>query len=78
MRVTKSQLVEKVGFFRSTTGIPLVIEWAYGRPRVYVEEGPGYRDLSPRLPMGELDVWLDAWGLGFYMGQRKKNPRGNK
>jgi hypothetical protein len=42
------------------------IEGAYGKQRLYI--GPGgdsRRELSPRLSMGELYTWLDAFRAGL-------------
>lgn len=58
MRTTKTQLRDKVEFLRKQ-GVDISIHWAYGRPRcTTTSEG---RDLSPRLPMGEMAIWLDAF-----------------
>lgn len=41
----------------------LVIEWAYGRPRLY-DKG-GARELSPRLPNGEMHTFLQGMSAGL-------------
>ncbi len=73
-RVTPKQIKQAVQALRNSTGIPLVVEWAYGKPRVYVEEGTGVRELSPRLSTGELWLWLQGFQEGIERQQRKKNP----
>jgi len=46
---------------------PIVIQWAYGQPRAYtlMNESGAVRDLSPRLPTGELYRWLCAYLTGL-------------
>jgi hypothetical protein len=46
----------KHGFFH--------IEVAYGRPRLtFVYPGTGEDDISPRLPAGQMMMWLRAFGV---------------
>lgn len=49
--------------------ISLDIQWAYGRPRVYLLDVNGHikKELSPRDRTGMIRLWLDAFltGLGF-------------
>jgi len=48
------------------------VEWAYGQPRAYWQPvGETYvKDLSPRLPTGQMYQWLHAFaeGLGVPAG----------
>ena len=48
------------------------IEHAYGAPRLVrmVTEGGGERDISPRLPNGELARWINAYIAGFETAKR--------
>jgi len=50
------------------------IEWAYGRPRVYLhdENGCQVRELSPRLSTGPMLDWLRAYLEGLEMGLLRK------
>ena len=59
--VTKTQLRERVAELRSM-GFDISIEWAYGRPRCYSRDGS--RELSPRLPTGEMAIWLNGFVAG--------------
>lgn len=55
---TKTQLRETVARLQRK-GVDIAIGWAYGRPRCTTkDEG---RDLSPRLPTGEMALWLDGY-----------------
>lgn len=46
----------KHGFFH--------IEVAYGKPRLtFVYPGTGESDISPRLPAGQMMMWLRAFGV---------------
>ena len=46
------------------------VQWAYGQPRAYLMPVGGYaeKELSPRLPTGELYRWLSAYHEGLCMG----------
>ena len=61
MRVTKTKLREAVEFLQKQ-GIDISIHWAYGQPRCYTRDES--RELSPRLPMGEMKWWLDGFEAG--------------
>ena len=42
---------------------------AYGSPRLHFRlPSTGERDVSPRLPSGELYRWIQAFLAGFYLG----------
>lgn len=44
-------------------GADIAVGWAYGRPRCSTkDEG---RDLSPRLPTGQMATWLEGYECGF-------------
>ena len=57
MRITKSELENRVKRIAKDTKLTLYIEYAYGKPRVYICN----RELSPRLSSKELDIWLDGF-----------------
>ena len=59
----QSDLRDKVAQLNRVHGITLEIGWAYGKPRV--TDNDGGRDVSPRLPMGQMNLWLDAFEAGM-------------
>ena len=60
-RVSKSELQAIVERLQSD-GVDIAIHWAYGRPRCTTrQEG---RDLSPRLPTGQMWLWLHGFEAG--------------
>lgn len=63
---TKTELREIVEDIRNLTGRDYTVEWAYGRPRLYSEQQS--REVSPRLPMGEMREWLWAFRQGIEVG----------
>jgi hypothetical protein len=68
-RVTKTYLRERVE--RIKRYYPdISISWAYGRPRVYNADGSS--ELSPRLPMPEMNTWLDGFERGFALAKAGK------
>lgn len=77
MRITKKDLeqIEKVingKLERNDSDRRVYIEWAYGRPRAYLvpADNPHVqeRELSPRLPTGDLYRWLYAFDRGLNIG----------
>lgn len=66
-RTTKAELRSKVEGLRKQ-GIDIDIHWAYGQPRCTTKDQG--RDLSPRLPMGQMSIWLH----GFDCGMRVVKP----
>lgn len=38
----------------------LVLNFDYGRPRLEQRSGRGVTNISPRLPRGEMDLYLDG------------------
>lgn len=55
-REGRTVLRYKHGFFH--------MEVAYGRPRLtFVYPGTGEDDISPRLPAGQMMMWLRAFGV---------------
>ncbi len=76
-RVTQKSLRELVEHTRKLTGLPIVIQWAYGRPRLHLEEfgGTGLSDLSPRLPTGQMEEWIYAFRQGFAHGRKSRGTK---
>lgn len=72
-RVSKSELESAVARARRVTGLPIIVERAYGAPRLYLEgPGSGVRELSPRMPPAALVIWLHAFLDGFAYGKRSR------
>jgi len=69
MRTTREELRARVEEIRKVTKVDMTVEWAYGKPRVYRDNGG--RELSPRLPTGQLMDWLTAWYDGWEMATRQ-------
>lgn len=61
MRITEKDLRERVAWLHEL-GFDISIQWAYGKPRIY--DAKGGRELSPRLPTGQLWNWLDGYDTG--------------
>lgn len=68
MRTTKEQLRRQIADL-AERGFDLSIGWAYGRPRVSSKDGS--RDISPRLPMGEMQIWLNGYQSATWDATRK-------
>lgn len=66
-RTSKSDLNHKADSLSKLTGMDFSVEWAYGRPRLMVDRGS--RDVSPRLPSGELSQWIQAFWMGIQLGK---------
>lgn len=64
--VTKTQLRDTVRVLQNQ-GCDIMISWAYGRPRCYDKSES--RELSPRLPTGEMALWLHGYECGYAAGQ---------
>ena len=68
-RTTKKQLenlaVECNRVLPRSDGWHYIIGWAYGRPRLELSDARCCcRDVSPRLPKGELQEWIWAYLKG--------------
>lgn len=50
------------------------LEYAYGRPRLVLTERKRLvsRDISPRLPAGQMKMWLEAFLDGMDECRRKR------
>lgn len=57
-RVTRNELRATVARLQGR-GYPIEIQWAYGRPRIFTEDGS--HELSPRLSTGPMAEWLDGF-----------------
>ena len=67
-RVTQRHLRDRVRRLQRG-GYDISIAWAYGKPRCYnVDESA---ELSPRLPTGQMDLWLDAFICGLETEERR-------
>lgn len=62
MRTTKTMIRARVQGLKEQ-GCDIDVHWAYGRPRVTTADQT--RDLSPRLPMGEMSTWLAGFQAGL-------------
>jgi hypothetical protein len=60
---SKTDLNRAVERINRMHGLKLTVGWAYGKPRVHNHDES--RDISPRLPSGELLRWLHAFERGF-------------
>lgn len=61
-RCTQSELYNLAMVASETIGEPMSIGYAYGSPRL--ESADGSRDISPRLPAGQLREWIWAYIQG--------------
>ena len=68
-RITKADLRAKAEHINRIAGLDVEIGYAYGRPRAHLNKGS--KDLSPRLPSGQLWDWLNAFETGIEYGLTK-------
>jgi hypothetical protein len=67
MRTTKAHLQQLIKVLNNRNPKPghrYEIEYAYGSPRLILAQTKspyGARDISPRLPAGQLHIWLNAF-----------------
>jgi len=54
-------LKEQVEFFAKASRIPLILNHAYGKVRIYCKKEKGMMEVSPRLSKGNLRMWLDGF-----------------
>ena len=71
-RTSQRDLSEMAAHIESITGIPVMIGWAYGAPRL--ESADGSREISPRLPSGQLMDWMRAFLAGYDAATRPDSP----
>lgn len=70
-RITKADLDQLVTIIRNATGDEgYFIEYASGRPRLYLDVAGSVEEVSPRLPARELSYWLE----GFIEALTRLNP----
>lgn len=74
-RTTKADLQRKEDLInrylhKHGYSVRLFVQYAYGRPRAYeyTIANDMRRELSPRLPTGEMDLWLTAFAKGLELG----------
>ena len=71
IQITKRVLERRVAHIAKITRQPIVIEYAYGQPCLYLlmdEETAAVETFSPRLSKRELYDWVNAWYEGFQAG----------
>jgi hypothetical protein len=68
-RVSERDLAQTAIVVSNMTGLRFAIQWAYGKPRLiqWLPTG-GERDVSPRLPSGQLQDWMYAFIAGIDLG----------
>ena len=66
-RTTKKEIERFVDMMR-LRGADISVEWSYGRPMCHTANGG--KDLSLRLPTGQLSNWL----LGYEAGYDQATP----
>jgi hypothetical protein len=66
--VTKTQLRDTVARL-VRAGYNLSVNYAYGKPRIHTADEA--RDLSPRLPAGQIAHWLDGFEHGAAQGYER-------
>ena len=69
---TKKELRETVERLQRA-GFDIAIHWAYGQPRCTTSNEA--RDLSPRLPTGEMRLWLDGFETGANQQWEKEHGK---
>lgn len=68
-RTTRADLESVVRVINEELGTQMFLQWAYGQPRLHEPSGLGYSDVSPRLPMGQMLLWLLAFERGICRGK---------
>lgn len=68
-RAKIADLEDVVRVINYELGTQMFLQWAYGQPRLHEPDGPGVRDVSPRLPMGQMLLWLLAFERGVSRGR---------
>ena len=64
MRTTRADLDQLAAIITNVTGEPHEVTYAYGRPRLFRKGGSV--EVSPRLPTGDLALWMRAFIAGAY------------
>ena len=70
MRTTRADLDELARIINTYLGTPgeYFVQYAYSQPRLFREDGA--REVSPRLPAGQLALWMQAFIKGIDAGRR--------
>lgn len=68
-RAKIADLEDVVRVINYELGTQMFLQWAYGQPRLHEPSGMGYSDVSPRLPMGQMLLWLLAFERGICRGK---------
>ena len=74
-RIKNADLDRVCEILRETTRRDFYIQSAYGQPRLLEKEGPGARDVSPRMTKRNLHTWMWAYLEGFRLAFAPKNKR---
>jgi len=69
--VKQTELERRLERLSERTGVPLAVEYLGRRPMIYAVEGPGMRQISPRLSMNEMREWLYALEQGIELATAK-------
>jgi len=69
MRTTQKDLAGVVATINEIAGGGYRLGCAYGAYRLEQEAGAGVRDISPRLPAGQMYDWLWAFVKGWEAGE---------
>lgn len=67
-RTSQRDLNNMAHHIENVTGLAVMIDWAYGAPRLV--SGDGSREISPRLPSGQLMDWMRAFLSGYDAANR--------
>lgn len=68
MRVKPTDLRRQIDNL-ADRGFDIAIEWAYGQPRVTNKSES--RDISPRLPCREMQIWIEGFRAAIEESERK-------
>ena len=78
MRITRAHLLNDFEQLKTHLGLNLEIEWSGSpiRPRIFkVSDEDDISHLSPRLPIPEMHLWMEAFSDGFVVGFHKGRSR---
>lgn len=67
------QLAEAIDVALGLPGDTHQIISAYGQPRLFRDEGSV--EVSPRLPTGQLFLWMSAYRRGIFDGRDSMKPK---
>ena len=75
MGITKKHLLEDFDLLKRHTDLNLVIEWSGEppRPRIWrVTEFGDWAENWPRLSVGQMHLWMEAFDSGYGLGYEAK------